>query len=110
MMSTPYFQAEDAVQLPPFGTCASCGMHESPEIAVFWDTDTDGRSLCPKCSGTIPTEGYDCFLLVTRTDRAPGLPAILGPYSPREATRVKAYIEGFENIQSVHIAQKPEWA
>jgi hypothetical protein len=107
MMPGPYFEAEDAPQLPPLGVCAACGKNEDPMVAVFWKQDADGCGLCPECSGQAPSEGYRHYVLLARKDRGGELPMMHGPYSAGEAERMRSYFLQLGNVASAEIV-KPE--
>jgi hypothetical protein len=105
-MTPTFFDAEDAVSLPPLGVCPTCGFREDPMVAIFWPTDETGQANCPTCSGEEPTEGYRCHLIVRRSDRP--LQSLMGPYSPAEAERVRAYLSQLGNVESIEVIQFPE--
>lgn len=108
-MAAPFFEVEDATPLSPMGVCSICLVHEDPTLAIFWSANETGGQVCPTCAGETPGEGYDKIVVYVRADRAGGLQRILGPYSAAEATRTAAYLLQLGNVQSAHVAPKPEW-
>jgi hypothetical protein len=110
MNTEPFFTVEDAQPLPPLGTCSTCGVSEDPMIAIFWSVDSDGCAHCPTCTGEVPREGYEHYVLYLSKDRTHSIETVLGPYSAAEAARTLTYLVQLDNIKAARVAVRPEWA
>lgn len=108
MNAAPFFEAEDATELLPLGTCSVCRCTDEAMTAVFWPQDLDGNAVCPDCAGVVPTEGYPHWIAYCRNDRRGEMSRLVGPYSATEAERNLAYFRSLENVESAWILQLPE--